>query len=71
MMDNLKVIDYIEQVKPLEIIWKQDLQCTEDTDKLQLLFESYLESVQNNYLYKDITFKQFIDDIKFLYYTKL
>lgn len=70
-MDNLKVIDYIEQVKPLEIIWKQDLQCTEDPDKLQLLFESYLESVQNNYLYKDITFKQFIDDIKFLYYTKL
>lgn len=68
MNKPLTKLDIIKSSRITEIIWRQELNSTQDDDKLKILIDAYIECVPNHYVGIGTTFKDFIDDVKTKYH---
>lgn len=68
MNKPLTKLDIIKSSRVTEIIWRQELNSTQDDDKLKMLIDAYIECVPNHYVGMGTTFKDFIDDVKIKYH---
>jgi hypothetical protein len=67
----LTKLDIIKHSRVTEIIWRQELNSTQDDDKLKMLIDAYIECVPLHYVGMGTTFKDFIDDVKSVYFNKI
>lgn len=71
MNEPLTKLDIVLSSRVTEIIWRQDLNSTKDDDKLKLLIDAYIGCVPNHYAGLGTTFKDFIDEVKNVYFDKV
>lgn len=68
MNEFITPLDIVKGSRITEIIWRQELNSTEDDDKLKILIDAYIECVPKNYRDKESTFKDFYNDVKNTYF---
>ena len=71
MNQPLTKLDIVKSSRITEIIWRQELNSTQDDDKLKILIDAYINCVPNHYVGMGTIFKDFYDDVKNVYFEKV